>query len=558
MGKMKKNKFVLTSKIKDELIDATVKFLRINDIHEKSIFSNKVNFSASKGGGRIKLTLSEEPYYFDFTRKSNKSDYFMEDTNVIVYNSKYYTEDEFEKLKPQVLREFKNIFNVHVKVFYNLNKSYEILNPDNFYLANASINGDRIKFTASFKKGLLGNFTSGKLKVKALQSYKTNFPPLRFDINRKKLLDCADASKTVRDIVKKRNSSQDYVIIDFKSKMITLSNSSLRWALLNKKSKKCNLEDLFPQSDVVKMRIAEQVFDELKAFDENDKQIKIVCNIDSVSAMDCNIKLTFSHSSKYLDRKVSINTHYEISNKNISKNGKTVFDEAIKKIKERLKERKKEIDQEVLEEKLELKRQVDNLPNLFKETDYFKDNEILARAIILFINVNKTCSESALFQFLRGRKMSEVYHLSEGYGAFRKLKESDVTNIINILQDYNILTSFYKRRLDYADYTAYKLNEDIKDEIIELIRLPRITNVKKTNKIFYVKKCNTLKSFDNTNIDILKDILNDECLTIYLKDHLRKLVSDSDDNIKKYVQVLSHLEENKKIKGALEYIIENN
>ena len=558
MSKRKKEKFVLTDEIKNELINTTTKFLRINDPHDKRVFSNKAIFFASKGGGRIKLTLSGEPYYFDFTRKSNKSDYLMEDTNVIVYNSKYYTEDEFEKLKPQILEEFKDIFNIHVKVFFNLNRNYEILNPDNFYLENVSIDCDRIKFTASFKEGLLGSFTSGKLRVKDLQSYKTNFPPLRFDINRKKLLACANTSKTVKTIVKKRNSSQDYVLIDFKSKMITLSNSSLRWALLNKKSKKCNLEDLFPQSDVVKMRIAEQVFDELKAFDENDKQIKIVCNIDSVSAMDCNIKLTFSHSSKYLDRKVSINTHYEISNKNISKNGKTVFDEAVKKIKERLKERKKEIDQEVLEEKLELKKQVDNLPNLFKETHYFKDNEILARAIILFINVNKTCSESALFQFLRGRKMSKAYYLSEGYGAFRKLKESDVTNIINILQDYNILKSFYKRRLDYADYTAYKLNEDIKDEIIELIRLPRITNVKKTNKIYYVKKCNILKSFDDTNIDILKDILNDECLTVYLKDQLRKLVSDSDDNIKKYVQVLGQLEENKKIKGALEYIIENN
>ena len=536
-----KKKFVLDDKIKNSLAVLILSYSGKSSKKAKKKLLNRLTFVSSKRGGRISVTDEITQSNFEFIT-DNKGGYKLSKTNALIYKSNLYSKKDFEKIKSEIIKEFTDIFESHVRDFYNSNKEYKTLRPGNIYLKNIKIKKSTLSFTVAFKEGLIGESTKGGLSINNIEDYKTNFPPLRFEFDKRELLKSARSVSLIRPAILNKMPKKDNIVIDFNKKMITMSNEALRWILLSEKNTKPRLEDILPKNQIEKIKLIDEILEEFKLYKE-DNDRDITWSITNVSPNVGDISLSLSANCNFQGQNISARALYTVSDKRISIDGKTTLYDLID-----------EIDQEILSKKLKIEKRIDNLKNLFEEEPYFKNNELLLRAIIIFIHENKYCSETALFQFLRGRQMSDRYKLTEGYGAFKNINKDDIVEIIRTLSKFEVITSFM-RQMYYSSYVAYKLNKNIEEGILNLVKFSNLKYIRKTNDAYYVKKCYNLKYFDEDNLDLLTQILSNEVATIYLKEKLKDIVGNSKEEIKKYIKTLATLEDDKKVKEALSYIV---
>lgn len=536
-----KKKFVLDDKIKNSLAVLILSYSGKSSKKAKKKLLNRLTFASSKRGGRISVTDVITQSNFEFIT-DNKGGYKLSKTNALIYKSNLYSKKDFEKIKSKIIKEFTDIFESHVRDFYNSNKEYKTLRAGNIYLKNIKIKKSTLSFTVAFKEGLIGESTKGGLSINNLEDYKTNFPPLRFEFDKRELLKSARSISLIRPAVLNKMPKKDNTVIDFNKKMITMSNEALRWILLSEKNTKPRLEDILPKNQIEKIKLIDEILEEFKLYKE-DNDRDITWSITNVSPNVGDISLSLSANCNFQGQNISARALYTVNDKRISIDRKTALYDLID-----------EIDQEILSKKLKIEKRIDNLKNLFEEEPYFKNNELLLRAIIIFIHENKYCSETALFQFLRGRQMSDRYKPTEGYGAFKNINKDDIVEIIRTLSKFEVITSFM-RQMYYSSYVAYKLNKNIEEGILNLVKFSNLKYIRKTNDAYYVKKCYNLEYFDEDNLDLLTQILSNEVATIYLKEKLKNIVGNSKEEIKKYIKTLATLEDDKKLKEVLSYIV---
>lgn len=181
----------------------------------------------------------------------------------------------------------------------------------------------------------------------------------------------------------------------------------------------------------------------------------------------------------------------------------------------------------------------------------FKENLLLLRAVLIFIKTNSFCSPTSLNQFLKGRKMDSYFKKTEGYGAFSNIS-LDASEILGILSDFNILSKY-----EYVKYRNYCSKYKINKKYVNILNL--FTNISeeapKESVEHIAFKMKSLEKFNDENMDILQELLENEFLLKYFRNDFEKGLKKSDENIKIYVKTICEMEENKKIKKILEDIL---
>lgn len=559
MAKHRSVGFIITNEIKKELNKKICTYLNLKTEEEINDFFLFTKHSASPKGGAISVDVQNGRYVFDFN-KQGKGDYLIVKSNVVKYKSVLYGSDDMGTLKEIVSKDLEKMLNENLKIFYNFNRTYEALSPDKFELLNVKISKDkRVIFSVKYHNNLFKIYEDNSIKVENLDNYKNNFPSLRFKLDYKALLGKVNTNNFTKNIIDKYTNKNGELVIDFAKNTINMNNLVVRQVIVNTYKDKYELEDILNANFIKKINLAEKInkaIDKYKKEEDKDCQIKV--SIVSINSVNNNIKLAITYKKNYIRGRICVETSYVITDETIKTktNGGKIFKEILKELLEKYEFQREGVDHEIEEENKRLKSIKNNIDNLFKEGSYFENKELLVRSTILFINQNKFCSQTSLLQFLRGRKMSDYFKKTEGYGAFKDVKEEDVSTIISKFEDLEILKEELIKK--YGSYCSiYKINNEVKNDIMSAISMSKIKKDNKHNLVYYVDCCNRIDLFTDENIDILAEILENESLVIYLKKKLAELIKKSDENIKQYVITLAEIETKKSVREALEFICKN-
>lgn len=558
MAKNKSTSFIISDEIKEDLNRKICEHLKLITDEEINDFFVSTKYSASRKGGKIAVNIQDGLYTFNF-EKQGKKGHIMTKSNVINYHSILYTNKNMGQLKEIVSKDFESVLYENLKNFYNVNKSYDFLSPDNFKLLRVNVSKDKkIIFTVKHSNELLQTFCSNSIKVESLDDYKDNLPPLVFRLDYDALSNKIKASKFAKDIVNKYTNKNSEFVIDFSTKAIVLSDSIVREVIMNKEKDKYSLKDILTPNFVDKINLVEQINAAVDKYQkEEDPYCQLKASVCSVGSVSNDIKLNITYKKKYIRDQICAETFYIINDETVESgiSENEIFKEVLKELLEEYDIQRRSIDLAIEEKNNRLKNIKNNIDNLFKKDSYFENKELLVRSIMLFTNQNKFCSQSSLLHFLRGRKMSDYFTETEGYGAFKDVKKMDVEAILLELENLEILKE--EGLTKYGSYCSiYKINNELKDVIMKAVSMSEIKKYDKHGPVYYVDYCNHIDRFTDDNIDVLAEILEDEFLVLYLKKKLAQLIKQSDESIKQYVTTLAEIETKKDIRKVLEYICE--
>lgn len=558
MGKNKSTNFIITDEIKENLKNKICSYLKLITDEEISDFFKSVKYSASKKGGKIAVNIQDGLYTFNF-EKQGKKGHIMTKSNVVKYKSVLYTDNDIKKLTSIVSQDFENILYKNLDAFCSCNGTYELLTPYNFGLINFKISKDKkIIFTLKYSNELFQTFFSNSMKVESLDDHKNNLSPLIFKLDYDVLSNKIKASKFAKDIINKYTNKNSEFIIDFSANTISISDLLVREVITDKEKDRYNLEDLLPHGFINKINLAEKINKAVDRYKkEEDPYCQLKASVCSVGSVSNDIKLNITYKKKYIRDQICAETFYIINDETVESgiSENEIFKEVLKELLEEYDIQRRSIDLAIEEKNNKLKNIKNNIDNLFKKDSYFENKELLVRSIMLFTNQNKFCSQSSLLHFLRGRKMSDYFTETEGYGAFKDVKKMDVEAILLELENLEILKE--EGLAKHGSYCSiYKINNELKDVIMKAVSMSEIKKYDKHGPVYYVDYCNHIDRFTDENIDVLAEILEDEFLVLYLKKKLAQLIKKSDESIKQYVTTLAEIETKKDIRKTLEYICE--
>lgn len=550
IGDILKN-FILTESIKKNLIKDIDTFLKSGN-KEIANIEEKCTFDHSKNGGRITVSIPEEKYIFVFNMRTNPKRYIIVDTNFNIIDGRIYLDSEMEDFIESQKNKLLNTIIEKINNFCENNKEYKSIKKDSFCIEIKNVNKDEAALNIKFKNDLFDIF-SKNFNVFKVDRFLENLSSISFNLNKYKMAEViTDKNEKIYDDFLNIFSDKKYCFsINFNTKEIKTSNQNI-FNILNLDIKeKYSLEDIFNIYGIKKISLIKDV---LNYFYNNEYEDILAgefnINLLSVKKDFQNIYFDVRYKERYSEHNINIKTSYAADEKLVDPDAKLVIDNILKNISDKLPVRYKKIDDLVKEEKKTEQKNIEKSLKV-KNDDAFKENPLLLRAVLIFINTNVFCSPTSLNQFLKGRKMDSYFKKTEGYGAFSKIS-LDASEILGILTDFNILKQFAYSK--YGNYCSkYKINKKYAN-ILNLFT--DISKEAPKESVEYIAlKMKSLEKFNEENMDILQELLENEFLLKYFRNDFEKVLKNSSDNIKIYVKTMYEMEENKKIKKILEDIL---
>lgn len=548
--------FALTENIKENLIKDIDTLLK-NGNKEIANIEEKCTFDHSKNGGRITVSIPDEKYNFVFNIITRRKGYSIADTNVNIINGEIYLDSEIEGLieshKDQLLDTIKReIGNVCKN-----SKKYKGIDEDSFSIEIKSINKqndskNNAVLTIEFNNDLFYGFSKHFNIFKIYRLFR-EMRSVSFILNKDKVarIITENNEKLYNDFLNIFSDEKCYFSLDFASDEIMASNNNIINILNLKRKAKYNMEDIFNTDDIEKISL---ITDVLNYFYNNEYKDRLAgefnVNLSSAKEDFKNIKFDIIYKEKYSERTINIKTSYTVGKQFADPDAELVIDNILNNISDKLPGRYKKIDDLIEKEKKTEQKNIEKSLKV-KNSDVFKENPLLLRAVLIFIKTNSSCSPTSLNQFLKGRKMDEYFKKTEGYGAFSYIS-LDASEILGILSDFNILSKY--EYVKYGNYCSkYKINKKYVNILNLLISISE--DAPKESMEYIAFKMQSLQKFDEENIDILQGLLESEFLLKYFLNDFEKMLEKSGENIKIYVKTMYEMEENKKIKKMLDGIL---
>lgn len=525
------------------------------NIDREDKFFKDYQYKLSKNYGKVTLYFLDAKFNFSFLWYVKTKEYKEEKSNIRILNGKFYTPEQYEEHINNVKDKILITLNKELKETFEANQEHAFFNIDNFSVdIKKSKKKECEEFVIVKSKNPLFNRFEKSMNFLNYDVDRNRIDNIKFELNIQefKYLFKDEIERTIVESLLPQN--KEYLYIDLKNKKIEEPSRIVELALdcIDNNSynlKLCDIvDDKISKQVSCAKSIRELVEDKIK---NEAEDISVSINLQSYSLETEELIVLFALKATYKDNCINKSCQVKISSKDIEdKSTEEIACSVVEKLKERIDKQKVKIDEKIAKEYLCEQPIRDTIADLVYSPLYTED-ALLVMSILNFAMSNKFFSNTSILQFLYGRKMSDYFNKTQGYGAFKGVKEEYISNVIEMLCEYDILyvDSFYK----YGNYcTIFKMDKKAKKYISSLLSPDNVFD--KPHPIYYFNKYSKTDRYRLCDIEELSEMLTNKQLVIYMEDIFKKQIKDSDDDIKEYVKTLYEIETDKNYKKHLGYI----
>lgn len=547
MGKKRKRKKInLTNQLKEEITKEIKAYLSPIG-KKKDELLESISFSNEGSVGSVFVSIGENTFNFLFSKDYHNSKFKIKETNAAIYKNKLYDPDEYEENKNIIIEDIKKTLENKIDRCCKTTSDYKTLNLNNFKVEDIVINKDKtVTAKMTFNSKIFRNYVTPDIQLSKISDDKDFIKQMKFMLEKDYFTDKIIGSNLVQDTIKKSLETLEFFRLNIRENRVEVSSDIVKTLLsLNIDSEEYFVPDIVDKDLANKLSIIEDFDKKVSMHQEPDDECNYQCYINYLKKDRKNLKISVYYSGYYRNEHVTANRSVELT--------KDVLDGNVD-LKKKADDIVKEITDEVNIQKEALDNALKGVQKV-KDKKIFKDNPLLLMVVLKFIRSNKSCSKTSLTKFLKGNKLDKHFKKPAGYGAFKDLKEDQVEDLLSVLEEYDIL--YYTTYVKYGNYCVlYRINKRVLSELDGLMAVSQ--DAEKDSREWNYNFINNAESLTENDLPILVNILNDKTLLICMEKKLRKIINNSDNDIKEFINTMASVEADKKLKASITDILDMN